>query len=132
MARITVEDCIEKVEDRFELVAIASQRAKDIASGSPLTIERNGEKNTVIALREIAQGNVDVQDLREGLEKSFQTERLAEEFSEDVVEEEAELSEAALVEVAGEEDALADEDAEGDAAVAEELSFAEDNVVVDD
>ena len=47
MARVTIEDCLEKVEDRFELVGLAAQRARDIASGSPITIERNGEKDTV-------------------------------------------------------------------------------------
>ncbi len=75
MARVTIEDCLKKVEDRFELVGLAAQRARDIASGSELTIERNGEKDTVIALREIANGNVDIPTLREEYITSFEVER---------------------------------------------------------
>lgn len=75
MARITIEDCLEKVEDRFELVGLAAQRARDIASGSPLTIERNGEKDTVIALREIAEETIKVDDLREEYITSFESEK---------------------------------------------------------
>lgn len=65
MARVTVEDCVGKVHDRFELVAIAGQRAKNIASGAEPTIDRKGEKDTVVALREIAADNVDIDRLRE-------------------------------------------------------------------
>lgn len=72
MARVTIEDCVEKVESRFELVAVSAQRAKSIASGSPLTIERNGEKNTVVSLREIAAASVSVDKLREDVIRSFQ------------------------------------------------------------
>ncbi len=85
MARVTVEDCIDKVKDRFELVAVAGQRARDIANGSELTIDRNGEKNTVIALREIAAGNVDVAFLRDELVENSQTERRKEDISDDEV-----------------------------------------------
>lgn len=72
MARVTVEDCIRHVENRFELVLVAGQRAKDIASGAPLTIDRDGEKDPVIALREIAKTSVKVPALRETLTASFQ------------------------------------------------------------
>jgi DNA-directed RNA polymerase subunit omega len=72
MARVTVEDCVEKVESRFELVAVAAQRAKAIASGAPLTIDRDGEKNSVLSLREIASENVSTAELREQLVQSFQ------------------------------------------------------------
>lgn len=65
MARVTVEDCMKIVENRFELVICASQRAKDIASGARLTIARNNDKNPVIALREIAQNTVDHGVLKE-------------------------------------------------------------------
>lgn len=75
MARVTVEDCLEKVRDRFELVAVAAQRAKNIAAGEPLTIDRNGEKNTVLSLREIAQGTVEVPNLQDNLVKGLQRER---------------------------------------------------------
>jgi len=65
MARITVEDCIDKVENRFELVMAASQRARKIGSGASITLERDDDKNPVIALREIAEGTVSVPDLKE-------------------------------------------------------------------
>ena len=65
MARVTVEDCIEQVPNRFELVVLTSERARNISSGAPLTIERNNDKNPVIALREIAAGNIDIEKLRD-------------------------------------------------------------------
>lgn len=73
MARITVEDCTEKVINRFELVALAAQRAKDISSGVPITIDPDNDKNAVIALREIAAGNIQPSVLREELISSLQT-----------------------------------------------------------
>jgi DNA-directed RNA polymerase subunit omega len=65
MARLTVEDCIQRVPNRFELVMLAAQRARNIASGAPLTVERDNDKNPVVALREIAEGTVDVDQLRQ-------------------------------------------------------------------
>ena len=65
MARVTVEDCVEEIPNRFELVILAAERAKNIASGAPLTIDRDNDKNPVIALREIATSNIDVDVLRE-------------------------------------------------------------------
>ena len=65
MARITVEDCIDKFTSRFELVLVASQRARKLHSGEEPTIERDNDKNTVIALREIAEENIKVPDLTE-------------------------------------------------------------------
>jgi DNA-directed RNA polymerase subunit omega len=58
MARVTVEDCIDKVENRFELVLLASHRARMISSGAPLTVDRDNDKNPVVALREIADETV--------------------------------------------------------------------------
>ncbi len=72
MARVTVEDCIEKIENRFELVMIAAQRARKIGSGAALTIDRDEDKNPVIALREIAGETVNIDDLKEELTKSHQ------------------------------------------------------------
>jgi DNA-directed RNA polymerase subunit omega len=72
MARVTVEDCIDKVENRFELVLLASHRARTIASGSPLTIDRDRDKNPVVALREIAETTVAPDDLKEELIHSLQ------------------------------------------------------------
>lgn len=72
MARVTVEDCIDKVENRFELVLLASHRARVIASGSPITIARDNDKNPVVALREIADETVTPDDLKEEFVHSLQ------------------------------------------------------------
>jgi DNA-directed RNA polymerase subunit omega len=72
MARVTVEDCIDKVLNRFELVMLAAQRARKIGSGAPLTIARDNDKNPVIALREIAGETVEVENLKEELIRSHQ------------------------------------------------------------
>lgn len=72
MARVTVEDCIEKVDNRFELVLLAGHRARMISSGSPLTIDRDRDKNPVVALREIADGRISPEDLKEDLIHSLQ------------------------------------------------------------
>ena len=73
MARVTVEDCIEQITNRFELVSLAAQRAKSINCGSPITIERDNDKNAVVALQEIAAKNLDIEQLREELISSLQT-----------------------------------------------------------
>lgn len=72
MARVTVEDCVLKVPNRFELVALAAQRARDISAGNPLTVDRDRDKNPVVALREIADGTINIDDLREALVHSLQ------------------------------------------------------------
>ncbi|MGF7163178.1 DNA-directed RNA polymerase subunit omega [Rhodoligotrophos appendicifer] len=72
MARVTVEDCIEKVPNRFELVLLAGHRARSIAQGSALTIDRDNDKNPVVALREIADATLDKGDLSEDLIHSMQ------------------------------------------------------------
>lgn len=72
MARVTVEDCIEKVPNRFELVLLAARRAREISSGASLTVKRDNDKNSVVALREISQGNLSLEKLRENIVKSFQ------------------------------------------------------------
>jgi len=64
MARITVEDCVERVPSRFELVMLAAQRARDVSAGASLTVERDNDKNPVVALREIAARTVDFDHLR--------------------------------------------------------------------
>ena len=68
MARVTVEDCVGMVPNRFELVLLAAQRARDIRSGAELTVERDNDKNAVIALREIAEEAIDLETLRHDLE----------------------------------------------------------------
>lgn len=72
MARVTVEDCIEKVSNRFELVMLSAQRARKISSGGALTIDRDNDKNPVVALREIAANTVLVDDLKEELVRNHQ------------------------------------------------------------
>jgi DNA-directed RNA polymerase subunit omega len=72
MARVTVEDCIDKVDNRFELVLLAAHRARIIASGAPLTIDRDREKNPVVALREIADATIQPEDLKEEFIHSLQ------------------------------------------------------------
>ncbi len=72
MARVTVEDCVTKVRNRFELVMYAAQRARSISGGSELTVERDNDKNPVVALREIAEETIDTKELRENLIKGLQ------------------------------------------------------------
>ena len=72
MARVTVEDCITRVPNRFDLVLLSSHRARTVAAGEALTVERDNDKNTVVALREIAVQSVDQDDLRESLLRSMQ------------------------------------------------------------
>ena len=72
MARVTVEDCVQKVPNRFELVMLASQRAREISAGAKETVDRDNDKNPVIALREIAEGTIDLDHLRESLVRSLQ------------------------------------------------------------
>ncbi len=72
MARVTVEDCVQKVPSRFELVLLAAQRAREISSGAPLTIDRDNDKDPVVALREIADGTITPEELREARIRSMQ------------------------------------------------------------
>ena len=72
MARVTVEDCIEKVENRFDLVLMAAHRARMISAGAQITVDRDNDKNPVVALREIGDGAIAPEDLREELIHSLQ------------------------------------------------------------
>lgn len=72
MARVTVEDCVDKIPNRYELLMVAAQRAKDIESGSPLQVDRDNDKNSVVALREIAEGKVSIEDLQKSLVLNLQ------------------------------------------------------------
>lgn len=73
MARVTVEDCVDKVPNRFELVMLAAHRAREIASGSPISVDRDNDKNPVVSLREIADETQGADDLRERMIASYQT-----------------------------------------------------------
>jgi DNA-directed RNA polymerase subunit omega len=72
VARVTVEDCIEKIENRFDLVLMAAHRARMISSGAQITVSRDNDKNPVVALREIGDGAISPEDLREDLIHSLQ------------------------------------------------------------
>ena len=82
MARITVEDCIEKISNRFDLVVFAVQRGRELSAGDEPTIDRDNDKNTVLSLREIAESTVDIEKLRDNLIISMQK-QIQEEENED-------------------------------------------------
>ena len=92
MARVTVEDCVDKVPNRFDLVLLAAQRARQISGGADLTVDRDRDKNPVVALREIAEVTVKPRELEEAMVCNLQKVRIDEE---DATEEMASLSEAA-------------------------------------
>ena len=85
MARVTVEDCVDKVPNRFELVMLASHRAREISSGSAITIDRDNDKNPVVALREIAEETQSSEELRERMIESNQTQIEVDEPEEDAM-----------------------------------------------
>ena len=72
MARVTVEDCVVKIPNRFKLVMLSAQRARNISAGAPMTVEKDNDKNPVVALREIAEETVELEELEEGLIKGLQ------------------------------------------------------------
>src|SRR5215207_8562470 len=72
MARVTVEDCVVKVPNRFELVLLAAQRAREITSGAPLTLDRDNDKNPVVALREIADTTIELDRLKDSVVRGMQ------------------------------------------------------------
>lgn len=84
MARVTVEDCVTIIPNRFELVMLAAQRGREIAAGAPLTVDRDNDKNPVVSLREIAAQTVDADMLRENLVKSMQRHAEVDEPEEDL------------------------------------------------
>ena len=83
MARVTTEDCIDKVPNRFELVLLAAHRAREISAGAPITVDRDNDKNPVVALREIADETQSAEDLHERLIESNQTQIEVDEPEED-------------------------------------------------
>ena len=84
MARITVEDCVDKFPSRFELVLVASQRARELHSGESATVERDNDKNTVISLREIADVTIPIEEMKENLIEEFQTVTISDEEDENL------------------------------------------------
>ncbi len=100
MARITVEDCIDKFDSRFELVLVASNRARKLHSGDDPTVQKNNDKNTVIALREIADETISADEFKQSLIEEYQTvspindeDELALEFTDENLEEDASIDE---------------------------------------
>jgi DNA-directed RNA polymerase subunit omega len=86
MARVTVEDCVDKVPNRFDLVMLAAQRAREISAGAPLALERDNDKNPVVALREIADGVVELDVLQQAVITGLQKHTETEEPEEDMME----------------------------------------------
>jgi DNA-directed RNA polymerase subunit omega len=92
MARVTVEDCVDKIPNRFDLVLLSAQRARQISGGAELTIDRDRDKNPVVALREVAEETVRPRDLEESLVNSLQRVQVDED---DVADEVGSLSQSA-------------------------------------
>ena len=121
MARVTVEDCVLKVPNRFELVMKAAQRARDISSGASLTIDRDNDKNPVVALREIADETVSLDMLGNALIQGLQKQSEQDEPEEDIVEFDTPVMPAAgeAVFADAEEPAEAEDDADAEEAEVE-------------
>ncbi|MCA3244684.1 MAG: DNA-directed RNA polymerase subunit omega [Alphaproteobacteria bacterium] len=81
MARVTVEDCVNIIPNRYELVLLAAQRARDVAAGSPITVDRDNDKNTVVALREIAAQTADLEQVKQHIVHGVN--RMADQSAED-------------------------------------------------
>lgn len=111
MARVTVEDCIEKVTNRFELVMLASQRARQLSSGAAETVERDNDKGPVIALREIAESTLELSELEDSLVRGLQKQI----FFEDDFDEESEVQiEPRIASDAGDSSGEDDDGGEGE------------------
>jgi len=94
MARVTVEDCILKVDNRFELIVLASHRGREITAGAELTLPRDNDKNPVVSLREIADETIAVEDIKESMITSMQTQIVDDEVTKDTESESEELEQA--------------------------------------
>ena len=98
MARVTVEDCILKVDNRFDLIVLAAHRGREITAGSELTVSRDNDKNPVVSLREIADETIKIDDLKESMVASLQTQLVDDETSDIENEEDEEVTEEEKVE----------------------------------
>jgi DNA-directed RNA polymerase subunit omega len=127
MARVTVEDCVVKIPNRFELVLLAAQRARDVASGGQLTVDRDNDKNPVVALREIAAESVSLDNLQNSLIKGMQKHVEIDEPEEEEIEIGAPSWPADLTPAAGTE---GDEDAGVDEELQEDMLFVADDDTV--
>lgn len=144
MARVTVEDCVDKIPNRFELILIAAQRARELAAGAVATIDRDNDKNPVVALREIAGESVEFPRLREaivrGMQKSGERDEPDEEITEIMRQEQLLADQAANALAAGgeqpgtmiitdEDDDDDDDDADADALKTKALGDEEEDAV---
>jgi DNA-directed RNA polymerase subunit omega len=128
MARVTVEDCVQRVPNRFELVLLAAQRARNISRGEELTVDRDNDKNPVVALREIAEETVVLDELRESLVRGHQKVIPSDEHEDEIID--LMEGEQGWVRPDGELQTLADEgmidqEDEGDLALGEDANLDE-------
>jgi DNA-directed RNA polymerase subunit omega len=124
MARVTVEDCVVRIPNRFDLVMVAAQRAREIASGASITLDRDNDKNPVVALREIADETVDLSGLMESLVKGLQRQVEVDEPEEEILEVMADEQALAQAMMAGA--------AQAAEAAEEEVEIADDAIGADD
>ncbi len=114
MARVTVEDCIEKLPNRFELVMVAAQRARRIGSGAQLTLDRDNDKNPVVALREIAEDTINTEQLKDDLIRAHQRVIPVEDEEEEKIEYMEGEKEWASIAANAAEDGFSSEDDDGE------------------
>ncbi|MCB2081249.1 MAG: DNA-directed RNA polymerase subunit omega [Rickettsiales bacterium] len=131
MARITVEDCMKYANNRFELVLLAAQRAKDIASGAELTVNRDNDKDSVVSLREISEGTMPVETLEEAIIQGLQKPSEMDELELLESQEQERIERPSLAADLGvnleEEEPLLEEELEEDG-----LDFSEENLEIED
>ena len=131
MARVTVEDCVLRVPNRFDLVMLAAQRARELSVGGALTVDRDNDKNPVVALREIADSTIDIDKLQDSLIQGLQKHADTDEITEDDSAQMLELEESLLAAAA--EGSLAESTVSGeDEGDGEEATFADENVEPED
>jgi len=132
MARVTVEDCILKVPNRFNLVMYASQRARDISSGAAETLDRDNDKNPVIALREIAEETLSFDELQESLILGLQKQQPSDDLEEDLEVAEALTRESIVLGATPVDGGVADQQAENAAVADVEVADAGDSGAIQD
>jgi len=120
MARVTVEDCVVRIPNRFDLVLVAAQRAREIAAGASITLDRDNDKNPVVALREIADVTVSLEGLQESLVKGLQRQVEVDEPEEEILEVMADEQALAQAMMAGVQEA-ADAEDEREVEIADDL-----------
>jgi DNA-directed RNA polymerase subunit omega len=131
MARVTVEDCILNVSNRFELVLLAAKRAREISAGSALTVARDNDKNPVVALREISENSIPLNDLREGLIRGLQRHIFVEDHESELDEETQDVLDAHASwdrEIAGLSSSEDDEDFDDEEVITDDVATQEEKI----